>query len=54
MNTATKSDVQAARDWLVDCGADEDIVADATDGDIVREVDKQYEGGWAAFMRDGY
>jgi hypothetical protein len=44
--------IEAARCWLLECGADEDDVADATDARIVREVSRQYDGGWSAFVVD--
>lgn len=40
--------VREARYWLLDCGADPDDVATATDYEVYREVERQYEGGWAA------
>jgi hypothetical protein len=42
-----------ARYWLLDCGADPDLVDEATDLDIYREVKRRYEGGWGQFLRDG-
>lgn len=42
-----------ARGWLLDCGADPDLVDEATDLAVHREVDRHYEGGWPQFVADG-
>jgi hypothetical protein len=49
-----KLQVQEARAWLLDCGAPTDLVDDATDESIKREVERQYEGGWNQFLADTY
>jgi hypothetical protein len=43
--------VREARYWLLDCGADPDDVATASDYEVYREVERQYEGGWSEFVR---
>jgi hypothetical protein len=50
--TLTAAELDEARGWLLDCGADEDDVENATDSAITREIARQYEGGTAAFVRD--
>ncbi len=42
--------VSEARGWLLDCGFDEDTLDELLDWQIVRLVDKIYEGGWTAFL----
>lgn len=41
-----------ARGWLLDCGFSDELIFDLTDSAIVRFVDREYEGGWAAFLLD--
>jgi hypothetical protein len=46
------STVEEARDFLVDCGADEDLAALASDEEVLAEIDKHYVGGVAQFEQD--
>lgn len=54
----SESLLHEAWDWLEDCGiVDEDNAEDANEGvitaaDVIRMVQKCYEGGWAAFCKD--
>ncbi|MDJ0363040.1 hypothetical protein [Rhodococcus sp. H29-C3] len=41
-----------ARGWLLDCGFSDELIDDLNDSAIVRFVDREYEGGWAAFLLD--
>ncbi len=45
-----------ARDWLLECYPDpddEEVILALTDAQAQREVERGYEGGWAAFEKDG-
>lgn len=42
--------VLEARGWLLDCGCPEDLLAEQSDAEVVREIGRQYEGGWEAFV----
>ena len=40
-----------AREWLIECfGGQADEIEEASDREIKREVERHYEGGWAAFL----
>jgi hypothetical protein len=42
-----------ARQWLLDCYPDEDDqteIEGLTDDELLAAVDRDYEGGWAAFL----
>ncbi|WP_157105327.1 hypothetical protein [Rhodococcoides kyotonense] len=41
-----------ARGWLLDCGFSDELIADLTDSQIMRFVDREYDGGWEAFLVD--
>jgi len=46
----------AARDWIADCGwadLDTDGAAELTDAEVLRGVERHYEGGLRAFAADG-
>jgi len=43
-----RDEAKEARLWLEDCGADCD---GRGDGEVLRELDRQYEGGLRAFLR---
>lgn len=52
--TYIEEQVSAARTWLIDCFPDqEDEIKDASPEVIVAQTEKHYDGGWAAFLRDG-
>lgn len=40
--------LDAARAWICDCF--EDAPADLTDLEVVRAIDRHYEGGWERFV----
>ena len=45
-----------ARDWLLECYPDpddEEVILALTDAQAQSEVERRYEGGWAAFEEDG-
>ena len=44
--------IDLAREWLLDCGADEDLVMDATDKEVRSEVHLKYDRGWSGFVMD--
>ncbi len=47
--------INAAREWLKDCvwrDIDEDGIDEATASDVLAAVDRHYEGGIVAFVRD--
>ena len=44
--------VGAMRDWLADCDCPPALLKVATNTEVIREVDRQYDGGVAAFIRD--
>lgn len=49
--------VQEAREWVADCEWKEDPedITEYADSEIVRGVERHYDGGWAAFVRNsGY
>jgi hypothetical protein len=39
-----------AIDWLLECGYDEEDLAECSDARIAREIANEFEGGWAAFQ----
>lgn len=47
--------IDVAREWLIECFADQqDEIEEATDAEIKREVDRHYDGGWAAFTAQAW
>lgn len=48
----TADNLYDARGWLLDCGFSDELIFDLTDSQIVRFVDREYDGGWAAFLTD--
>lgn len=44
--------IEQAKDWLLDCGCSEELLAGRTAGEIIAELDKQYMGGWSQFLTD--
>ncbi|MFC8181564.1 hypothetical protein ACFULT_22025 [Rhodococcus sp. NPDC057297] len=48
----TPENLYEARGWLLDCGFSDELIFDLADSQIVRFVDREYEGGWAAFLVD--
>jgi hypothetical protein len=51
---ASRAEIHAAREWVEECSWKEDPedIAEMTDDEIVRGVDKHYEGGWRQFRED--
>jgi hypothetical protein len=49
----TENQLVEARGWLLDCGCSEELLAGRDAVEIVREVEYQYDGGWAQFVEDG-
>jgi hypothetical protein len=47
----TAQQMSDARDWAADCFEDYD--PDASDGCVMRVVERCYEGGLAGFLADG-
>lgn len=40
-----------AREWLIECFADQqEEIEESSDTEIKREVERLYDGGWAAFL----
>lgn len=55
MSTVTTSQLKEARGWIMDCvwaDMDEDQAAELTGEQIVKGIERHYEGGWAAFLVD--
>ncbi len=49
---ATPEEIADARAWAEDCSwKDEDNLKDYSDEEIVRGVNRHYDGGWAGFRR---
>lgn len=49
---ATPEQIAAARDWVTDCDwKDNDHLDGYSDEDIVRGVNRHYDGGWSGFVR---
>jgi hypothetical protein len=46
----TAGHLPEARGWFLDCGFNDELVDELTDQQIVRFVDSEYDGGWAAFL----
>jgi hypothetical protein len=43
--------LDVAREWLIECfGDQQDEIEEASDREIKAEVDRHYDGGWAAFL----
>jgi len=54
-STVTLPQLREARAWILDCvwgDLDESDVADLSGEQIVRGVQRHYEGGWAQFLAD--
>lgn len=50
------SDIQEMRDWIADCiwrDLDEEQVAELTQGEVIKGVERHYYGGVDAFLADG-
>lgn len=43
--------IREARFWLLDCDADAVAVREASDFEVYREVERQFEGGWSEFVK---
>lgn len=55
MHTVTMPQLREAQRWVLDCvwaDLDDESVAELTGEQIVKGVQRHYEGGWAAFVRD--
>lgn len=53
MSTVTMSQLKEARDWILDCvwaDLNESDVAELTGEQIVKGIQRHYEGGWSAFV----
>ena len=53
---ATPAQLREARGWILDCGWQDLTPAQVRRmpaADVVRGVERNYEGGWAQFVRDG-
>lgn len=48
----TPDQLYEARGWLLDCGFSDELIFDLTDHQIRRFVDREYDGGWKAFITD--
>lgn len=45
--------IREARGWIADCTWAEELdVEELTDLEVIKGVDKHYDGGWEAFLRD--
>jgi hypothetical protein len=44
--------INEARDWLIDCGADRDLAEAASDAEVLAEIDSHYVGGVRQFEAD--
>ena len=52
----TPQNIADAREWISDCewgNLEPDDIAELSDIDIVRGVDRHYSGGWEEFLRNG-
>lgn len=53
MSTVTMNQLKEARGWILDCvwaDLDENDVAELTGEQIVKGIQRHYEGGWSAFV----
>ena len=48
----TSEQLYEARGWLLDCGFSDELIFDLTGNQSVRFVDREYDGGWSAFLTD--
>ncbi|WP_206509841.1 hypothetical protein [Rhodococcus sp. KRD197] len=48
----TAEQLYDARGWLLDCGFSDELIFDLTDRHIIRFVEREYDGGWPAFVLD--
>lgn len=51
--------IKQAREWLLDCISsfanvedEEQIIAELSDIQVMRAVERTYDGGWRQFLRD--
>lgn len=44
--------IDIARGWVMDVVADPELVEDASDAAVRRFIERQYEGGWEAFLEE--
>lgn len=55
MHEVTIAQLREARDWILDnswADLDDDAIAELTGEQIVKGVQRHYEGGWSAFLRN--
>lgn len=50
--TCTISQLEQAREWVMDCVDNPEDVEDASGFTVVRYVNRHYDGGWKQFTED--